>query len=124
MLNTDLAKHKQLLARTELAFKGPFAPPAEMLLDDRLLLVSFLLHTADINCPLFACSVAQRVARTLSWEFRQQASAERRAALPVSVLVCDTDEQYAKHEVSFIDFVARPLYTQCVAHTRFCMYAQ
>ena len=146
ILNTDMARHRKLLSKTSLAYpdrcaaggSAPSAPPTPkhdtLLLDDRSLLVSFLLHTArppplplshrltwrvmrqaDINCPTFEVGVARRVARTLSWEFAQQNVAEQRLGLPPTAFACDTDAAAARHEASFIDFVALPLYRQCVS---------
>ena len=59
--------------------------------------------------------MSRRVARTLSWEFAQQSVAERRLGLSPTAFACDTDAAAARHEASFIDFVALPLYRQCVA---------
>jgi len=74
---------------------------------DRQLLVAFMLHCADLCCPLMPPPVSQRVADDLSREFAAQAAKERRAGLPVSVMLADGDAAKARMEIGFLDYGAK-----------------
>ena len=78
--------------------------------EDRQLLVSFLLHCADLCTPLLPPSVSARVCDDLADEFAAQAARERQAGLPVTVMLAGDDQAKARMETGFIDFVVRPLY--------------
>ncbi len=74
--------------------------------DDRQLLVSLLLHCADLCNPLFPPAMSRRIAADLGREFAAQAELERAAGMPVTVMLADTDAAKAQLEVGFIDFGA------------------
>jgi hypothetical protein len=80
-------------------------------LPDRILLVSFLLHCADLCNPLFPPPMSRRIAYELEAEFSKQADLERQAGLPVSVMLAHSDVAKAQNEVGFILAVVKPLYT-------------
>ena len=54
--------------------------------EDRLLLVKFLLHCADLSNPLAGPAVSRRLANLVSAEFNNQAERERSMGLPVTAL--------------------------------------
>ena len=74
--------------------------------EDRALLVSFVLHCADLSCPLFPPAMSRRIADELSREFASQAERERAENLPVTVMVAADEVGKAKMEVGFIDYGA------------------
>ena len=78
--------------------------------EDRQLLVSLLLHAADLHNPLLPPPVSRRIAADLAREFEAQAALERAAGLPVTVMLADDRAGMAKIETGFSDFVVRPLY--------------
>jgi len=85
--------------------------------EDRVLLVNFLLHCADLGNPLLPPSLSRRIAYDLSREFEAQAEQERQAGLPVTVMLAADDAGKAKLELGFLEYVVRPLYVslaQCV----------
>jgi hypothetical protein len=72
--------------------------------EDRQLLVSFLLHCADLCNPLLPPAVSRRIAGDLSREFAAQAQRERAAGMPITVMLADDDVGKAKLESGFIDY--------------------
>jgi hypothetical protein len=70
--------------------------------EDRLLLVSFLLHSADLCNPLLPPPMSRRIAADLSREFSAQADTERAAGMPVTVMLASDEVAKAKLEVGFI----------------------
>jgi hypothetical protein len=118
-----MANHKDLLARVALrvgadavgSASSADGDPAALGFskanpEDRTLLVSFILHAADLHNPLLPAAVSQRIATELSREFEGQAKLEREASLPITVMQAVDDEQKSKMEIGFISFVVRPLY--------------
>jgi cAMP-specific phosphodiesterase 4 len=78
--------------------------------DDRRLLVAFLLHCADLCNPLKPHAVSRRIAADLGREFAAQAALETAAGLPVSVMLSQSEVTRATNEVGFISAVVSPLY--------------
>jgi hypothetical protein len=78
--------------------------------EDRQLLVAFMLHCADLCTPLLPPTLSSRATEALGREFAAQASAERAAGLPVTVMLPDDRASKAKLELGFIEFAVRPLY--------------
>ena len=109
ILATDMSVHGDLLARmtSRLANEEGFEPDS---VDDRRLLVAFLLHCADLCNPLKPHAVSRRIAADLGREFAAQAAAEQAAGLPVSVMLSPTEVTRATNEVGFITAVVSPLY--------------
>lgn len=68
----------------------------------QVLLTSFLLHCADLNCPLLPPPLSRRIAFELSQEFEAQSRMERASFLPVTVMTASTDAAKARLEVGFI----------------------
>jgi hypothetical protein len=129
VLATDMSGHRDLHARVQRrlaeadATSGDSAPEGAVgpccalsgglrrdSAEDRQLLVAFVLHCADLCCPLMAPPVSRRVARELSREFEAQAAQERAQGLPVTVPLADGDAAKARMELGFIQFVVQPLY--------------
>jgi hypothetical protein len=114
VLATDMSVHKDLLARVAArAVPEPGAggaPAAELppgvtaagggfsrdSSDDRQLLISFLLHSADLCNPLFPPPMSRRIASELALEFSRQAELERQQGLPITVMVAADDVAQAK----------------------------
>jgi hypothetical protein len=124
ILATDMACHIDLLTRVSVclaeeaaAARGrASAPPAD---DDssarRLLMTSFILHAADLSCPLLPPALSQRIAGDLSREFAAQAALERAAGMPVTVMEATTALAKAKMEIGFLGACAqRGLLCVCV----------
>lgn len=109
ILATDMSVHGDLLARMNARLAGDegFSPEA---VDDRRLLVAFLLHCADLCNPLKPHAVSRRIAADLSREFAAQAELEAAAGLSVSVMLSPTEVTRATNEVGFISAVVSPLF--------------
>ena len=99
--------------RTSTATAGASAPTAAFrrdCLEDRRLLVSYLLHCADLCNPLLPFALSRRIAGELETEFANQAAMERAAGLPVSVMLSLDTPSKARNEIGFIKAVVKPLY--------------
>lgn len=115
ILATDMSTHKTLLAGVEARLATPADATGVRVsgededggamhagsfsrdsAEDRQLLVSFLLHCADLCNPLLPPALSQRIADDLGREFSAQATLERRAGLPVTVMLADGDASKAK----------------------------
>jgi hypothetical protein len=145
ILSTDMACHKDLLARvaSRLADEAAAAAAAEQAqqaaahhggggssLEDevqQVAFVSFVLHCADLCCPLLPPPLSRRISGDLSREFEAQAAAERAAHLPVSVMEAPTELAKAKMEIGFLgarlrraSFVGRQRARACLACVRAC----
>ena len=114
VLSTDMGRHQDLLARVtaRLAVAPGFSRDS---LDDRLLLVAFVLHCADLCTVLLPPAMSRRVADSLSDEFSRQAELERAEGLPITVMVAHDEAGKAKMELGFIDYVCKPLYVKLAA---------
>lgn len=110
IINTDMAMHKELLGRMERRVASDGPPLSSASDDDRLLLVTFLMHVADLCTPTLPPAVSKRVAFRLGEEFEAQAHLERAAQQAVTVMLAATDKAKAQMEAGFVTFVVRPLY--------------
>ena len=126
ILATDMSAHKTLLAGIEARLTA--APGGDDVVrvsgdtaegttphagsfsrdsaEDRQLLVAFLLHCADLCNPLLPPQLSRRIADDLGREFAAQAEQERRAGLPITVMLADSDAAKARMEIGFLDYGA------------------
>ena len=99
--------------RTSTTTAGAPVPTAAFRRDcveDRRLLVAYLLHCADLCNPLLPFALSRRIAGELETEFANQAALERAAGLPVSVMLSPDTPSKARNEIGFIKAVVAPLY--------------
>lgn len=105
---TDMVQHRALLARVA-DTAGAFSRDSA---DDRLLLVSFLLHTADLCTALLPAAINEALVRRLCDEFSAHAAAEAKQGLPVTCPLASQGKgdpaSVAASEVCFLDFVSLP----------------
>ena len=95
------------------AAAGPTAPAhglAAGSVEDRRLLVAYLLHAADLHTPLLPHPLSRRVAASLDVEFAAQAFSERALGLSVSVMLPSSAAAKARNELGFLRAVVKPLY--------------
>lgn len=144
VLATDMAQHARLLADAAACWPLPvLEPPSACLplsltpssvvarvsavaaacatatspprsLDERALLISLLLHSADLSSPLMPVPSSRRVTGLLDLEYAAQAEVEAALGLPASVPVAFDSVAKAQMELSFLRFVVLPLYC-CLA---------
>ena len=114
ILDTDMSRHKLVLAQMHTAFPGnthgqtdrcPLVP-----FETRSLLVAFLLHTADLSCPLMTPALNRRLVSNLEAEYEAQAAFEVEHKMPRTTITPNGPRQAALSEMNFIMFVAAPLY--------------
>jgi high affinity cGMP-specific 3',5'-cyclic phosphodiesterase 9 len=124
ILATDMACHKELLARVTACLADRRAAAAAAAAVDPLVadaqqtvIVSFILHCVDLCCPLLPPPLSRRIAGDLSREFAAQAAAERAARLPVSVMEAPTELAKAKMEIGFLGAQRRARALACA-----CMF--
>ena len=122
VLNTDMSKHQDLISRvtTRLAVAPGFARDS---MDDRLLLVAFVLHCADLCTVLLPPAMSRRVAESLSAEFARQAELERQEGLPVTVMVAHDEAGKAKMGANHLIDCSSSLHA-CLTHAPSIRVAQ
>jgi len=122
-----MAGHKGLLARVsarlveEKAGAGTGRGTPSSSKEVQQTTVAFVLHCADLCCPLLPPSLSRVVSEDLSREFAAQAVRERAAALPVTVMEADTDAAKAKMETGFLG-AWRPCKFHSAASERACCF--
>eukprot|EP00002_Diphylleia_rotans_P020520 TRINITY_DN397_c0_g1_i2.p1 TRINITY_DN397_c0_g1~~TRINITY_DN397_c0_g1_i2.p1 ORF type:complete len:959 (-),score=216.41 TRINITY_DN397_c0_g1_i2:124-3000(-) len=107
ILNTDMARHFELLAKfTTHVQTKPFSRDS---MDDRILLVSMALHTADLGNVMRPPHVSRNWSERVMAEFLLQGDAEKVVGIPVSPYMDRNDTDPAKMTLNFLDFIAVPL---------------
>eukprot|EP01056_Protomagalhaensia_sp_Gyna25_P005559 Protomagalhaensia_sp_Gyna_25__5558@NODE_759_length_2681_cov_81_228993_g595_i0_p1_GENE_NODE_759_length_2681_cov_81_228993_g595_i0NODE_759_length_2681_cov_81_228993_g595_i0_p1_ORF_typecomplete_len472_score87_61PDEase_I/PF00233_19/9_1e68HD/PF01966_22/5_3e03HD/PF01966_22/0_32_NODE_759_length_2681_cov_81_228993_g595_i06032018 len=113
IIATDMSRHFELLTQSRLKLV-PRASDSTMIEDDRLFLYSLILKAGDLSHTAVSWRSHKQWADRVKEEFFQQGDIEKSNGVPISPL-CDrsqnTDAEYAKSQVSFIHFVAQPLYS-------------
>jgi hypothetical protein len=124
ILATDMACHKQLLARVTTCLaeqaaaatgSAPLLVPAEEEAH-QVVIVSFALHCADLCCPLLPPALSRRIADELSLEFAAQADLERAAGVAVTVMEAHSEVAKAKMEIGFLGACVRTRHPCMTAH--------
>lgn len=80
------------------------------MMEERVLTVQILVHCADLHTPTLEPKISRRIAESLGREFERQAELEKAAGLKVTVMLAGTAQAKAGMEISFIQFVVRPLW--------------
>ena len=114
ILATDMATHFNLLSKFREAVhsEGGFSPQQNA---DQQLLISVLLHAADLSNPTREWETSKMWASLVSIEFNAQVEAEKEMKLPfLPFMSTDTDESKAKQESSFIEFIIEPMWKDVV----------
>ena len=101
ILNTDAAKHFELLAL--------FREGLEKKKMGRSLLGSMLLHLADVSNPCKQPMVAAKWAFAVQEEFFRQGDKERELGMDVSPFMCKDDENLPKMQNKFTEFFVAPM---------------
>lgn len=120
ILDTDMSHHSSLCQKM-LALK-----PADATGEDRELLLSLCIHTADLSAQTLCWDIAMQWEERVAQEFANQAHAEREAGqepAPYMNFQMDDFRQRGKLQRDFIDFVLVPLwgpYTDLMVDLRHC----
>jgi hypothetical protein len=114
VLGTDMAQHMgHLKALTQRVLEGD-TPNAAASEADRQLVVSTIVHAADIGASCRPFAVAEKWSMRVLSEFRQQGEDEERRGLKVS-FGCEANPDVPKSQVGFIDLFVLPL-VRLLAH--------
>lgn len=97
ILHTDMALHKDHVSRAQR--KAEEGLPETLELEDRQLLVTLLVHSADLCNPTLEPPLSRRLAESVSAEFEAQAAVERASGQPVTVMLAGTPHLKAAQEV-------------------------
>eukprot|EP00002_Diphylleia_rotans_P020060 TRINITY_DN3887_c0_g1_i3.p1 TRINITY_DN3887_c0_g1~~TRINITY_DN3887_c0_g1_i3.p1 ORF type:complete len:492 (-),score=97.18 TRINITY_DN3887_c0_g1_i3:44-1519(-) len=109
ILGTDMGRHFEDL--TKLNHRLDSKPLSRDAQEDRLLVVSTILHSADLSNPTRQFPISRMWADRLLNEFAGQVKKEKENNLPVSTfMVIPNLTVQAKNEMNFIDFVVEPLW--------------
>lgn len=111
ILSTDMARHFEIVSKFSALLEqkdiGSFASKEE-----RKLLMSFVLHAADVSNPVRPLPVFRRWAERVQEEFFQQGDLERERGLNVAPIMNREQGSLPALEVGFIKFVVQPLYAE------------
>ena len=114
ILATDMSSHFSLLGRFRDAIhmEGGWNPEQSA---DKLLLVSIVLHAADLSNPCKPWEACERWSNLVSEEFNEQVKMEKRLGLPfLPFMECNSDKEKATQERSFIEFIIEPMWKDVV----------
>ncbi|GMH97136.1 hypothetical protein TrST_g5389 [Triparma strigata] len=114
ILATDMSTHFNLLSkfRESVHTDGGWNPEQS---SDKLLLLSVLLHAADLSNPCREWGASSEWSRLVSIEFNAQVVKEKEMGLPfLPFMQSDNEESKAKQEISFIEFIIEPMWKDVV----------
>jgi GAF domain-containing protein len=114
ILATDMSSHFNLLSkfRDSVHSSGGWNPEQS---SDKLLLLSILLHAADLSNPTRPWEASRTWAGLVSQEFNAQVASEKSLDLPFLPFMETADEDaQAKQETSFIEFIIEPMWKDVV----------
>eukprot|EP00890_Picochlorum_soloecismus_P003868 jgi/Picsp_1/4482/NSC_06703-R1_3 5 -cyclic nucleotide phosphodiesterase family protein len=117
IMHTDMIHHFPMMSKLEVMIqlhadndqeikKSCFGQSQE----DRLLLLSMILHAADISNPVRPINIASKWANMVTREFFAQGDLEKSKGYPVSPM-CDRQGTFLPEtQVKFIEFIVAPYY--------------
>jgi len=109
ILNTDMARHFNLVSNFVKMFKGMAAKECTANRNLRNQIISMVVHCADISNPTSPWFVAKRFADCVAREFRQQVEQEKSKGIPCTPHMLGLDKKgQAKMELGFIDVFTWP----------------
>mmetsp|Transcript_26026 Transcript_26026/g.51916 ORF Transcript_26026/g.51916 Transcript_26026/m.51916 type:complete len:1410 (-) Transcript_26026:21-4250(-) len=114
ILATDMSTHFNLLSkfRDAVHTDGGWNPEQSA---DKLLLLSVLLHAADLSNPCRQWESSSEWSRLVSVEFNAQVELEKELGLPfLPFMESHDDVSKAKQEISFIEFIIEPMWKDVV----------
>lgn len=108
ILATDMAHHFEISTKFQTRLQsGPISKDHP---DDRQMFVNIILKCADISNVVRPFDVCHRWADMLIEEFANQGDLEHREGMPISPNMDRSQIVKPKFQLSFIDFIAVPLY--------------
>ena len=107
VLATDIAQHFSLITK----FKGKFhTSQSEVLPEDRVTALSYLLHAADISNPAKPWNLCRRWAGLVLKEFWAQGDQERIHGMEIGYMMDRYSINVAKSQLGFIDVIVAPVF--------------
>jgi len=106
----DLAKLKTRVNTTSTDKANAF--PKEDSKDDKTLLMSVVMHAADISNPTKSTAVYLRWTKSVITEFFNQGDSEKAVGVPVSMFMDRKTTNIAKMQMGFMDIIVKPLYAE------------
>eukprot|EP00803_Ostreobium_quekettii_P008653 evm.model.scf_627.4 EVM.evm.TU.scf_627.4 scf_627:46227-55552(+) len=82
--------------------------------EDRLFMISMLLHCADISNAVKPLKISERWATNVLNEFFAQGDLEQERGLPISPMCNRDTTSRPQSQINFIEFIVAPLYFQVV----------
>ena len=108
VLATDMSHHfKELNELKQRVAQEDFAPAKGK---DKLAVIKFAFHLADISNPIKAWDLCKEWTDLLYVEFFSQGDLERQHSFPITQLCDRSVTNVAKSQIGFIDFIIKPSY--------------
>lgn len=104
VLNTDIVQHFSMLTK----FRAKYIGAGKA--DDKMLLMSLLLHAADISNPSRPWNLCERWVTRVMQEFWAQGDKERSRGLPVTYMMDRETTNVGQSQVGFIDVIVSPVF--------------
>jgi hypothetical protein len=106
VLSTDIAQHFSLLTK----FRAKYVDSLSAKADDKLLVMSLLLHAADISNPGRPWKLCEKWVNLVMQEFWSQGDKERSRGLTVTYMMDREGANIGKSQVGFIDVIVSPVF--------------
>ena len=114
VLETDMTKHFKELPWFSMMVSDPKNISPDMKEDDKIFIMSMLLHSSDISNPTKNWLVQEKWTFLLYVEFFNQGDQEQQLGLTVGMLNNRKTVNMAKAQLGFIDFLVKDLFTSVV----------
>ena len=117
IMHTDMTKHFPMMSRLEMMIQLRATNDEQIesscfgqSQEDRLLLLSMILHAADISNPVRPITIASKWADMVTQEFFAQGDLEKSKGYPVSPMCDRQGTLLPETQVKFIEFIVAPYY--------------
>mmetsp|Transcript_17174 Transcript_17174/g.56226 ORF Transcript_17174/g.56226 Transcript_17174/m.56226 type:complete len:887 (+) Transcript_17174:482-3142(+) len=114
ILHTDMVHHFKMVSQLEVFFElhsaDVYDPKLYEAPEDRLLMLSLMLHASDISNPMKPWHIYEGWASCVLAEFFSQGDKERERKLPISAQMDRDNTSKPMSQIGFMEFIVAPLY--------------
>jgi len=118
ILHTDMTHHFKMVSQLEVFYElhsmDVYNPKLYEAQEDRLLMLSLMLHASDVSNPVKPYHVYENWANCVLNEFFYQGDQEKANKLPVSAQMDRDTTSKPMSQIGFIEFIVAPLFNATV----------